>query len=383
MIHSLKCPSCAAPVDYDENKNASIIRCPFCSNSVVVPESMRTHTSFAASDGHSGGRRWMLVLGVILVFVVGSLILAGGIINTLVGSITRKADPPPTMPRIATRPVAPPSSSKASEPAGIARTLLAFGGEGTGPGLFTDARSIALDGEGRIYVGDYTGGRIQVFDPDGKFLTQWMVNPKMPLRGLAASRQGTVYVVQSGEITRYEGQTGKSLGKLAYAEGWGFDDVTVAADGSLVTAWYKGRDNIVRFNPDGTVGKIIREAISGQSGDSELNTRVAVDGLGNIYALGSFNEAVFKYTPDGKYVSRFGGKGAQPGQFRAVQSIAVDGQGRIYVGDIKGVQIFDADGRYIDTFKTGGIAFAMVFNDKNELFVANRTKVLKLALDVP
>ena len=323
----------------------------------------------------------MLVLGVILVFVVGSLFLVGGIINTVVNSVARKPDLPST-PGI-TRPVTPPPPGKSPEPAGIARTLLTFGDEGTGPGLFTDARSIALDGEGNIYVGDYTGGRIQVFDPGGKFTTQWMVDPKMPLRGLAANRQGTVYVVQSGVISRFEGKTGKPLGKLAYPEGWGFDDLTTTADGSLVAAWYKGRDNIVRFNPDGSVAKVIREAISGQSGDSELDMRVAVDGLGNIYVLGTFNSAVFKYTPDGKFVTRFGGRGEKPGQFRSPQSIAVDGKGRVYVSDIRGVQMFDADGRYIDVFKPGGIAFKLVFNDRNELFVASRTKIIKLALDAP
>jgi streptogramin lyase len=59
--------------------------------------------------------------------------------------------------------------------------------------MLTDARSIAVDGAGRIYVGEYTGGRIQVFDPDGKFLIQWMVGDrKTILRGLAADRKGTV-----------------------------------------------------------------------------------------------------------------------------------------------------------------------------------------------
>ena len=83
-----------------------------------------------------------------------------------------------------------------------------FGSEGIGPGMMKDARSIALDGKGNIYVGEYIGGRIQVFDATGKFLTQWMVDTKMPLRGLAADRKGTVYVVQRGAITRYEGETG-------------------------------------------------------------------------------------------------------------------------------------------------------------------------------
>jgi hypothetical protein len=106
--------------------------------------------------------------------------------------------------------------------------------------------------------------------------------------------------------------------------------------------------------------------------------RVATDGLGNIYALGTFNDAVFKFGPDGKFINRFGGSGNDPGQLRAASAIAVDGKGRVYVSDIKGIQVFDADGRYLNFLKIQGHAFGMVFNDRNELFVAARTQVIKL-----
>ena len=95
--------------------------------------------------------------------------------------------------------------------------------------MFTDARSIAVDGAGRIYVGEYTGGRIQVFDPAGKFVNQWSIGDrKTILRGLAADRKGTVYAVHGGGINRYHGETGEKLGELKY-ERSGFDDVTVAS----------------------------------------------------------------------------------------------------------------------------------------------------------
>jgi DNA-binding beta-propeller fold protein YncE len=263
----------------------------------------------------------------------------------------------------------------------LATVLLKFGSEGMGPGMFTDARSIALDGAGNIYIGEYSGGRIQVFDPAGKFITQWSVDPKMPLRGLAADRKGTVYVVQSGNIKKYAGLTGESLGEMAYSGGWGFDDIVATADGGLVCAWYKNRDDIVRFNASGNVSRTIKAAISSASGDSELNTRVTIDGLGNIYALGTFNNAVFKFGPDGKYINRFGGDGDRAGQFRAPGAIAVDGKGRVYVSDSKGIQIFDGEGLYIDVFKPdGGFASGMTFNDRDELFVVARNKVVKLAL---
>src|SRR5262249_2630911 len=92
----------------------------------------------------------------------------------------------------------------------FAHVMLEFGSEGIGPGMFTDARSIAVDDAGRIYVGEYTGGRIQVFDPTGKFLTQWTIGDrKTILRGLAADRKGTLYVVHGGGVALYKGETGE------------------------------------------------------------------------------------------------------------------------------------------------------------------------------
>src|SRR6185503_8579693 len=94
-----------------------------------------------------------------------------------------------------------PTPGNKEKPSGFAETILDFGSEGIGPGMFKDARAIAVDASGKIYVGEYTGGRVQVFDPDGKFITQWSVDRKMPLTGMAADRNGIIYIVQSGTIS--------------------------------------------------------------------------------------------------------------------------------------------------------------------------------------
>ncbi|HEV2904498.1 MAG TPA: hypothetical protein VGW32_05600, partial [Pyrinomonadaceae bacterium] len=275
-----------------------------------------------------------------------------------------------------------PVGSKAADPANaFAREVLKFGSEGIGPGMMTDARSIGIDGNGNIYVAEYIGGRVQIFDAKGTFVTQWMADRKMPLRGMAVDRKGTVYIAQRGTITRYEGQTGNPLGNVQ-GESNGFDDLGTTPDGGLIAASYRGgNDNITRFNSSGNVTLTISKAISTVADRSELDTSVAVDGLGNIYALGSFTSAVFKFSPEGKFLNRFGGSGDQSGQFRATHAIPVDGKGRVFVSDTKGVQVFDSDGRYLTVFKVDGPAFGMVFNDKNELVVAARNKVIKFALN--
>src|SRR6185295_16406047 len=147
------------------------------------------------------------------------------------------------------------------------------------------------------------------FRSGGEVRQSWTIGDrKTILRGLAADRKGIVYAVHGGHIDRYQGESGESLGEANY-ERSGFDDVTVAADGGLVTALHSNRDDIITFDANGKVRQTIPAAISSASGDSELSMRVAVDGQGFIYALGRFNDGVFKFGRDGKYINRFGGSG--------------------------------------------------------------------------
>jgi DNA-binding beta-propeller fold protein YncE len=380
MIESLQCPTCGAPLDYDPRTAAETVRCPFCANTAVLPQSARPAAAprIVINTGFSRGVQRtargafvgvLVVLLIILGFTGAIVFFILRSVNRTVATATRTVGIANTRSTLATPP-------KTSPWAGYTEPAMVFGAEGIGPGNFKDARSISVDAQGRIYVGEYSGGRVQVFDSTGKFLTQWSVNPKMPLRGLAADRDGAVYAVQSGSITRYEGMTGKSLGNVG-AGGGSFDDVAVAADGGLVAFAQDPHDNIVRIDRSGQATKIIRRAVSGQTDRPELDIRVAVDGLGNVYGLGTFNDAVFKFSPDGRFLTQFGGDGDEPGQFRAPGAIAVDNQGRVYVADFKGVQIFDPNGRFLNTIKVKGAASGLAFNDKGELFVVARTQVYK------
>lgn len=390
MLKTFDCPKCGAPVSYEKDVVGANLtaRCPYCNSSLSVPDDMRgrpaqiispVNTRFGSSVAGAQSPNWTWLFVVVPIFAVAGIILVFAVFVPLL----RRPDPITSRKMVTPKGTGRPGLDDKVKRDAFATPMLNFGSEGIGPGMFKDARSIAIDASGKIYVGEYGGGRIQVFDPEGKFITQWSVDRKMPLAGMAADRGGVVYIAQSGVISRYEGGTGKLLGQLEYAAGWGFDDVRIAADGGLVAAWYKNRDDIVRFDSTGHVVRTIRAAISSVTDDSELDTSVAVDGLGNIYALGTFNNAVFKFSPEGKYLTRFGSDGDQPGQFRGPSAIAVDGKGRVYVSDFKGIQVFDGNGRYLTVFNPGGSASGMVFNDQNELFVAARDHVLKLTLKEP
>lgn len=382
MLKTFDCPKCGAPVTYDRsadpNQQKTRVRCDYCHSQLIAPDERVGQPAQVVRiqlglSGGGGFPKWLWVLLAIPIFglVIGGLAVAG-VLAPILYSVSNTVEKP----NIPTRPTTPKKESENS----FAPVVFDIGSEGIGPGMFNDARSIAVDGEGRIYVGEYTGGRVQVFDPAGKFVSQWTIGDrKTIIRGLAADRKGTIYIAHGGRIERYRGETGESLGPVEY-DGTGFDDVAASIDGGLVTARHGGRDDIVTFDANGKVVRTIPSAISGASGDSELSMRVAVDGSGQIYALGRFNNGVFKFARDGKFMNRFGGAGDQPGQLRAPYSIAVDGHGRVYVGDTKGIQVFDADGRYLALLKQKGMAFGMVFNDKNELFVIARDHVIKYAI---
>ena len=48
-----------------------------------------------------------------------------------------------------------------------------FGMPGTGPLQFDNPHSLALDSQGRIFVGDRTNNRIQILSPRGQFIAEW------------------------------------------------------------------------------------------------------------------------------------------------------------------------------------------------------------------
>ncbi|MCC2672424.1 MAG: hypothetical protein K0Q72_4896 [Armatimonadetes bacterium] len=51
--------------------------------------------------------------------------------------------------------------------------LGAWGKKGTGEGEFNLPHAVVVDRRGRVYVADRENARIQVFTPEGKFITQW------------------------------------------------------------------------------------------------------------------------------------------------------------------------------------------------------------------
>jgi len=473
-----KCPTCGGPLEPPEGESA--MKCPYCSNTVIVPESLRIparsqygamaggmdlnqlgeqmaevarlarggnkieaiklyrqltgaslqqakeaveaiergeavnlstadmgmsqsefgagpsmYTQEIAAETAKSTRNIARIIGCSVALVVLCVALATiipvlasfGVLGGLAALLPGTSSVSPTLPAglESVLPGILPAPEEANPVDAYATPVLTFGEQGSGPGLLDDPRAIAVARDGTIYVADYSDGRIQAFDAQGSFSRLINVGEDHYIQELAVSDDGRLFAVYGGEAWIYDAQSGTPLGQFEYSDDHYFDSLAIGADGKLV--FVSNGEDILVFNPDGSLSLSIPEAISSVSGDSELDTQVAVDGLGNIYALGSFNNAVFKYSPQGQFLNRFGGDGEGPGKFQAVDAIAVDGYSRVFVSDIWGVQVFDSDGTYLDKFGSTadmGVVFGMTFDLQNFLYAAtNKPEVVKFEVDRP
>ena len=266
---------------------------------------------------------------------------------------------------------------------GFATQTLSFGSKGIGPGMFNDARAIAVDSNGNIVVADYQDGRVQVFDPTGKFVSTFSAGSKAIIPALAVSPDNKIYISTSDGISIFD-ESGNPLGTIK-KDFIFYNDIKFGGDGLLYGIT---EDNTIdRFNSKDKVDLEIKQAFENITGNPETIQHIAADGLGNIYILGANNYLVLKYTSEGKYVNQFGGQAQdpanpEPGTFVSPEGIAVDGYGRIYVADpFINVQVFDSTGKYIDSIPVN--AFNIAIDNQNNVYVTLRDKVEKFQVQKP
>jgi len=168
--------------------------------------------------------------------------------------------------------------------------------------------SVAVDGNGNLYVGDQAERLVWAYSADGKFLRQIGKGMFVRPAGLAFDRKRQLlYVV--------DGSNGSS------------------------------RDHRVEvFAPD---GRHLRTIGTRGEGPGELNfpsyAAVAPDGKLYVADTGNFRIAVFD--PEGAFVTAMGAVGDLPGQFGKVKGMAFDAFGNLYVvdGQVGVVQMFNRD----------------------------------------
>ena len=84
-----------------------------------------------------------------------------------------------------------------------------WGEPGTGPGQFYLPHGIAVAADGRVFVCDRESDRIQIFSPDGEYLSEW-TDTQRPTH-IVFDAQGRAYVSElwwhKGQVSRRHGVT--------------------------------------------------------------------------------------------------------------------------------------------------------------------------------
>ena len=238
--------------------------------------------------------------------------------------------------------------------------LSQFGSAGTGTGQFDEPAGVAVDSSGNIYVVDERHARVEKFDKNGVYQSQFSTLGSAG-DGIALDSAGNIYVSLAGindSVSKFSnsgtflaqiGSAGSNNGQLNQVYG-------VAVDSSNnVYVVDTGNNRIEKFNSAGVYQSQIGSA---GSGDGQFKTPIGVslDSAGNIYVADRDNYRVQKFNSAGVFQMKFGSFGSSNGQFWQPMSVAVDSAGSIYVADgSKGnVQKFNSAGVYQSQFGSIG-----------------------------
>ena len=136
---------------------------------------------------------------------------------------------------------------------------------------------------------------------------------------------------------------------------------------------------VVKFSPAGDV--LMTLGTPGKAGSGPYSfdapSDVVVAGNGDVFVADGHsaagNNRVVKFSKDGTYVKEWGRTGYGPGEFRALHAIAMDGDGRIFVGDRSNnrIQIFDQEGEFIAQWTQFGRPSGIFFDRHGRIYVAD------------
>ncbi|WP_051654693.1 6-bladed beta-propeller [Persephonella sp. IF05-L8] len=139
------------------------------------------------------------------------------------------------------------------------KLIMKIGKIGNEPGQFNRPTFLTIDKEGNIYVSDSMNARIQIFNPEGKFITMFgergttigsLANP----RGIAVDSDGNIYIADTllsaiqvfnkkGELLLVIGHYGTNKGEFAFPV-----DISISPDDYIfVSDSYNMRIQVFRY----------------------------------------------------------------------------------------------------------------------------------------
>jgi len=173
----------------------------------------------------------------------------------------------------------------------------------------------------------------------------------------------------------------KSFGTVMFVQPHG---MTIDRDGNIWVTDSQTKDGkggqVFKFSPEGkvlmTLGKagVAEETSESFAGPSD----VVVAPNGDIFVtdghVANANGRVVKFSKDGKFIKSWGSThGSGPGEMNQPHSIAMDSRGRLFVADRSNsrLNIFDQDGKLLDTWKQFGRPSGVFIDKKDIIYVVD------------
>ena len=136
---------------------------------------------------------------------------------------------------------------------------------------------------------------------------------------------------------------------------------------------------VIKFSPTGRVLMTLGTPGKPGVGHNSFNAPadVVVADNGDIFVADGHgdntNNRIVKFSKDGTFIKSWGKTGYAPGEFRTLHAIAMDAEGRIYVGDRSNnrIQIFDQEGEFLAQWTQFGRPSGIFFDDHGRIFVAD------------
>jgi sugar lactone lactonase YvrE len=158
---------------------------------------------------------------------------------------------------------------------------------------------------------------------------------------------------------------------------------TVDRDGNLWVTDARGAggkgNQVFKFSSNGKVLMTLGKAgVSGAGPELfDQPTDVVVSPAGDIFVTDSHrngkNNRVVHFRKDGTFVKEWGRKGSAPGEISEPHTIAMDSQGRLFVGDRENnrIQIFSQDGEVLGEWRQFGRPSGIFITPDDTIYVAD------------
>ena len=179
----------------------------------------------------------------------------------------------------------------------------------------------------------------------------------------------------------YEGNLLDSFGAGLFVFPHG---ATVDYEGNLWVTDARSNDTIghqvFKFSSDGEVLLTLGQQARGGSTPELLfnpNDVVIDPEDGHIFVAeshrGGMNNRIVHYSSEGRFINQWGSKGSGQGELSEPHSIAMDSQGRLFVGDRENnrIQIFSRDGAFIDEWRQFGRPSGIFITPDDKIYVAD------------